>query len=435
VFYLAQSYRDIGDYVPALAAYERRIALGIGWDEEHWYALYQRAMMKQKLEYPWPEVLEAYLAAYTQRPHRLEPLYHVVRAYADRQEYALGFLYGSILESLPPYPRDDLFIERAVYTHLLALEFAICAHGVGRIDVALRWFSHVLAQETADNIRLDAALRGQRFCLPMPAPYITASAQEIVVIVAFRNPGHRLDDCIDTLMRQTHRNFRVVLADDASDEDYSAFLPRDDSRFRYRRRPHRSGTLRNHHEVICSETEADDIVVLVDGDDRLASTNVLEAVDANYSDPKCWLTYGQFQYENGAFGICRPFVGQAEFARRRQLWYTSHLKTFRAGLYFRIAEQDPHFDCMKDENGAWFMAACDQAIMFPLLDLAGLAHIRFDPRCHYVYYVSTATTDRNGARRQEQMRASAAISRKRPLAPVTALCPIRFRPDAAARAP
>jgi hypothetical protein len=435
VFYLAQSYRDIGDYVPALAAYERRIALGIGWDEEHWYALYQRAMMKQKLEYPWSEVLEAYLAAYMQRPHRLEPLYHIVRGCADRQEYALGFLYGSVIESLPPYPGDDLFIERAVYTHLIALEFAICAHGVGRTDVALRWFSHVLAQETADNISLDTALRGQRFCLPTPAPDITASAQDIVVIVAFRNPGHRLDDCIDSLMRQTHRNFRVVLADDASDEDYSAFLPRDDWRFRYLRQPQRCGTLRNHHKVICSETEADDIVVLVDGDDRLANATVLEAVDANYRDPDCWLSYSQFQYENGAFGICRPFVGPAEFAQHRQLWYTSHLKTFRAGLYFQIAEQDSDFDCMKDENGAWFMAACDQAIMFPLLDLAGLAHIRFDPRCHYVYSDSTATTDQDGARRQEQMRASATISRKWPLAPITTLSPVRFRPDAVGRAP
>jgi glycosyltransferase involved in cell wall biosynthesis len=436
VFYLAQSYKDSGDYAAALAAYERRIALGKGWAEDYWYALYQRANMKQRLGHPWPEVLQAFLAAYAERPQRLEPLYHVVRGCADRQDYAVGFVYGSVIESSPPYPENDLlFIERTVYQHLLALEFAICAHGVGRIEVALRWFSHVLAQEAVDNISLNAARRGQRFCLPAPAPYIAAEAQAILVIVAFRNPGHRLDDCIDSLLRQSHRNFRVVLADDASDDDYSAFLPPQDARFRYLRRPHQWGTLRNHHEVICSEADADDIILLVDGDDRLANAVVLEAVDASYRDPECWLTYGQFQYENGAFGICRPFVGATEFAQRRELWYTSHLKTFRAGLYLRIAEQDPNFDCMKHEDGTWLMAACDAAIMSPLLDLSGLAHIRFDPRCHYIYHDSNATSDLDGAWRQEQIRAWTTLERKRPLAPITTLSAAGFRPDLPALAP
>jgi glycosyltransferase involved in cell wall biosynthesis len=48
VFYLAQSYRDTGDYKRALDWYEKRALLG-GWEEETWYALYQVGRMQQVL--------------------------------------------------------------------------------------------------------------------------------------------------------------------------------------------------------------------------------------------------------------------------------------------------------------------------------------------------------------------------------------------------
>ena len=58
VFYLAQSYRDAGELELAIRSYERRAAMG-GWVEEVWYSLYQVAVLKERLERPWPETMAA----------------------------------------------------------------------------------------------------------------------------------------------------------------------------------------------------------------------------------------------------------------------------------------------------------------------------------------------------------------------------------------
>ena len=73
VFYLAQCYRDAGQLEKGLEAYERRVAMG-GWAEEVWYALYQVAVLRERLGGDFAPALEAYLRAHQYRPQRAEPL-------------------------------------------------------------------------------------------------------------------------------------------------------------------------------------------------------------------------------------------------------------------------------------------------------------------------------------------------------------------------
>jgi len=65
-FYLAQCYRDAGEPELALENYRRRAEMG-GWADEVWCSLYQIAQLKERLEHPWPEVEEAYMAAWRSR--------------------------------------------------------------------------------------------------------------------------------------------------------------------------------------------------------------------------------------------------------------------------------------------------------------------------------------------------------------------------------
>ena len=102
----AETYRDLGQHEQALAWYEKRITSTKGWEEERWFARYQAARMRQALGHDWPLVLNAYLQAYAERPSRLEPLYEIVRHYEQSDEYALGYLYSSVIDRELPYPND-----------------------------------------------------------------------------------------------------------------------------------------------------------------------------------------------------------------------------------------------------------------------------------------------------------------------------------------
>ncbi|HEY9173424.1 MAG TPA: glycosyltransferase [Verrucomicrobiae bacterium] len=124
-FYLAQSYRDLGNFPQALEYYEQRAAMG-GWDEEAWYSLYQVARLRQRLGYAWPLVLDAYLAAYQFRPSRREPLYHLARFCRKQGQPALAFLFARQAMEIS-YPEDILFVEKPVYERLLREEFEAAA--------------------------------------------------------------------------------------------------------------------------------------------------------------------------------------------------------------------------------------------------------------------------------------------------------------------
>ena len=55
MFYLAQSYHDIGEYKEAIKWYRKRIAKG-GWQEENYYSYYRIARCKLGLNRNWTEI-------------------------------------------------------------------------------------------------------------------------------------------------------------------------------------------------------------------------------------------------------------------------------------------------------------------------------------------------------------------------------------------
>jgi glycosyltransferase involved in cell wall biosynthesis len=139
LFYLAQSYKDFGHYGPAEYWYGRRVLLE-GFDEERWYAMYQKGRMAMRLGEDWEAtVLPLFLKAYQYRPTRIEPIYEIVQHYRAIDEPRMAFFYASVWGHDFPYPKEDrLFIDATIYQHLMPYEFAFAAIQTGRIGLADR---------------------------------------------------------------------------------------------------------------------------------------------------------------------------------------------------------------------------------------------------------------------------------------------------------
>lgn len=160
VFYIAESYRDLGNFPQAIEWYEQRTRMG-GWDEEVWYSLYQIARLQHQLGIAWPLVLNAYLEAHQFRPTRLEPLFQIARHYRKQEQYELGHLFARpVIEN--SYPEDILFVQKSVYDYELLMEYATCCHAIGRHKEAVRASDAIIAKtnlpkdvrERAVNIQL-----------------------------------------------------------------------------------------------------------------------------------------------------------------------------------------------------------------------------------------------------------------------------------------
>lgn len=112
-FYLAQSYRDAGCLELAWQTYKDRSKM-TGYDEETWYAIYQMAVIQERLGKPLALVRDAYMAAYNARPGRAEPLYRLKQYLKARGCHRDAAKVHDLLCHVP-LTADTLFVEPEAY--------------------------------------------------------------------------------------------------------------------------------------------------------------------------------------------------------------------------------------------------------------------------------------------------------------------------------
>ncbi len=144
VFYLAQSYFDLGDFVNARKWYERRLEMG-GLDEEVYYSMLRLAESMARLDWPWLVVQDAYLRAWEFRPIRAEAPYAIARRYREEQRYLPGHVYAQRAAQIPFPENDLLFVGADVYAWRAIDEQAVCASQLGKHAEAFMLCRRLLA--------------------------------------------------------------------------------------------------------------------------------------------------------------------------------------------------------------------------------------------------------------------------------------------------
>lgn len=212
----------------------------------------------------------------------------------------------------------------------------------------------------------------------------------MVVLVPFRNAGNYIIDCVSSLLGQEYRNYVVYLLDDASDDGTLDLIDEDLENFHFIRNKERLGSLENIYRALVKLTlDDDDIVVILDGDDYLFGEFALQIVNSKYND-NTLLTYGQYITNYGFLDPCPPYT-TAEFENlRKASWKASHLKTFKYKLFKAFLQQDPNVDNFRYSNGVYnddrfYMSTYDQALMLPLMEVAGYENIVSVPNIVYCY--------------------------------------------------
>jgi glycosyltransferase involved in cell wall biosynthesis len=162
VFYLAQSYRDAGDLELALRNYRRRATME-GWADEAWCALYQAALLEERIGREWPEVLAAHLAAFQFQSDRAEPLYRIGLHYQGLREYHVAHLFLARAMRIPFPSGNRLFVEKSVYDYLLPMEYAVACYYVGDHAAAIATNDRLLSSGVLPDHLVEQVVRNRRY--------------------------------------------------------------------------------------------------------------------------------------------------------------------------------------------------------------------------------------------------------------------------------
>lgn len=216
------------------------------------------------------------------------------------------------------------------------------------------------------------------------------------IIVPIYNSINWIEKCVMSIINQTYTDYQVILIDDASSDgttkkllDILRHSPIDKTKFKLFNRTLNVGAMENIVFGINTICKSDfDKIVLIDGDDWLSSNDVLKYLNEVYNDPNILLTYGSYENSTGGQGLNSCLNMSAKDYRKSNIWCTSHLRTFHYGLWKRIKDED-----LKDSRGKYYSMSWDQALMFPMIEMADNDRIKYIDRTLYIYNTENPIND------------------------------------------
>ena len=212
--------------------------------------------------------------------------------------------------------------------------------------------------------------------------------EEIIVLIMGRNTGmKKISRCLDSLFRQTFRDWGAVIVDDASCADIQQGLracvlsSKKKAHITLVQRKHRVGKAPNAWELlpqICRKSES--LIVVLDMDDCFAHEKVLDRIYQEYTKGYEIILGGMFRpdkplrrYKIRFNDLYKPDGGN--------VWI--HLRSFRMSLFRRLKQKD----FMIGED--WIEYCDDFAMMIPMTEISK-KRIMIE---EYLYFHERSTPD------------------------------------------
>ena len=230
-----------------------------------------------------------------------------------------------------------------------------------------------------------------------------------VIVIGSYNNEKWVAQNIESVLKQTHKNFRIVYYNAAStDNTYELALKyaEQDTRIRLITTEQRNlKTWLFDHLTEFEDIRPNDIICILDGDDFLASEEVLNYLNEAYNQTNCWMTYGGMVCWEGGDKIVEPFPQNSlppkevfeQKLYRQDMWRYSHMRTCRGFLWKQLTTAD--FISAHDGK---YLSMCDLPTVYPMLEMCPQSKIFRVDQPIYILNVSKE----NGARSSTELKAA-----------------------------
>jgi tetratricopeptide (TPR) repeat protein len=194
-FYLANSYKDSGQYENAIEYYKKRTELG-GWIEEVWYSFYNIGKCWKSLNEP-EKAICAWMDAFHAWPNRIENLYEIVQHYRCNGKNQIAYMFYCIADRMRKdhLERDYLFMQRDIYDYKLDFELSIIAFYVNLDNYDINIINmRVLSDPNIEDWILSNVLSNYKFTVEKARDFDTELWKKNNLSVLLESIGKKILD-------------------------------------------------------------------------------------------------------------------------------------------------------------------------------------------------------------------------------------------------
>tara|TARA_R100000808_G_C2155541_1_gene168605 strand:- start:27729 stop:28451 length:723 start_codon:yes stop_codon:yes gene_type:complete len=184
---------------------------------------------------------------------------------------------------------------------------------------------------------------------------------------------------------QTHNNWKIIIRDDMSTDGTPEVIDNfkrqfgfGDDKISLTVNTEKHWEIKNIVEGL-KETESNDIICRLDGDDWLCDCDALTIINHHYNTLNVGALWTAHRWSFSNHNISAPLPKTAN--PYEHPWVSSHLKTFRKSLIENV--KDANF---RGEDGEYFKRIGDQTIYLPVLHQAA-GNWHYEPIVTYHYTI------------------------------------------------
>ena len=197
----------------------------------------------------------------------------------------------------------------------------------------------------------------------------------IIVIGSYNNEKWVAQN-IESVLKQTHKNWRMVYYDACSEDNTYEIAKRymeQDNRINLITTGQRNlKTWLFDHLTEFEDIRPNDIICVLDGDDFMSGEEVLNYLNEAYNQTNCWMTYGGMICWLGGDKIQEaspqnsvpPKIVFDQKLYRKDLWRYSHMRTCRGFLWKKLTTEN----FISKHDGKYFTLD-DLCTVYPFLEM------------------------------------------------------------------
>ena len=201
------------------------------------------------------------------------------------------------------------------------------------------------------------------------------------ILITSYNCGKWVKKNLNSALNQDYDNYEVIYVDDNSqDNTWEIVSSYKDDKLRSFKNSFNKGKMENMYYHI-NQSKDNTIIVILDGDDWLANNKVLETLNKAYNNNNIWITNGSYIIDPIGQTV-KPIITESYWRDniRKKSWQFSHLGTFKKELFTKIKKKH-----LMNKRGEFWATTSDQAIMWPMVEMAGPEHHSVIDEVLYIY--------------------------------------------------